>query len=272
MITESKIKIPDDVLFDATRVILSSIFGKLIAEAESRNDEELLYFALTQFRQYNKNFFPLSDNNGGNAFDSIKLNTKDLPAHYQKKRNRIHTIHFYASFDNETTKDAANYQMATKGVASVVHLKLDAIVDIDSLISTPTEVNLKKAIVKSLGFAIHELSHAVQDKSFGLADKSGSDIVDSPGTMSAEEYDKWALDPDEFHPALATEIGQFNAVLIDEAPKNKQDLHELVKIFVDPDYKDGVKSDWFASLKKQDRVRWRNAVKYFVDIVNKKAP
>lgn len=274
MINESKIKIPDSVLLTATRVILSSLFSKLFDIASERGDDELTYFTVQQFRRYNKKFFPLADNNtGGSSFMSIPLDTRDLPKHYQKQKNRIHKIHFYATFDEETTKDAASYVGAIRGVASEIQIKMNRVFDLKDLTDNPTADKLDKAVAKAVGYAIHELTHAVQDKSFGFAHPEPvADIVDAAGDISASEYDAWALDPDEFHPALASDIGDFNALLIDKKPKSVAELKELIKIFVDPTYKQGEKSAWFTSLYRQSKPKWKNAVKYFYQQAIKNAP
>ena len=192
----------------------------------------------------------------------VQFRTEELPERYRKgiRTQKVHPLTIAVGKYGDSF--GAVYTPMGKGTNPMIHVNMDALPE-----------DLDQALELVYNHLEHELQHATQD---AVLRKQHSNQFSPPELGPGEEgwsEDEYFASDIEFHPQIITAKGEFVRMLKklkEHTTINVEQARQLLKAFTTPTermpegflrYKKGWTSDFFASLYRTDKDKWKKAVR-----------
>ena len=278
ILNEGLIKVPKSTLDDTMALVGSDVFSRLFAFVEGHEDA-------IEYKSFLKNIMKNFESKWGkfdifdghtpdqHGFGKVYIRMSELDSRYIRNpndKNKIFTIQVAVGHGKGSNTSAAYYQKSP-GKPSRIAIRLPEPQFLVKHLMQPEF--LDTFFDRILGVVEHELMHSIQDMGLKtLAGKAGA-YYNADGSL---KWDKYFASEIEFGPQVVTSFHEFEATLKDHTLQGHKLTANVVKgmmwKFLNPESPpvplgDGSKWDesdaFMSSLYRQDKTKWKKAVKYF---------
>lgn len=275
---EGIIEVPTGAVNAVTSFALSDFLSRIMARLDSLDDEgfelESIYGRMAKELQSKYGAIKLSGTANGSS-GRISIPMKSLKGGYVRNkanRNKVYTLLLRTAqaTSDEQSEISAEYYRKGKGRPARLVIYMPAEKVINFYASHPEYFD--SLVDKLEGVIEHELTHAIQDMAMGEMNNN-VDYYNADGSI---DDDKYFTHPIEFDPHIKSEASDLIAFMkqlsVIGMKLDSQTLKNIIKNYVGikvdaaPEYAQMV-SQFFVSLKKNEPVKWKKAVKYFYGLI-----
>ncbi len=281
---EGKIKVPTDTYHQLMTAVCADIFSRIVTYLNSPAGDD--YFDnLLKFKQlaneYKKAFgdFDVDSEYDDRHFTTHKVYVRmdEVDPRYLKKnpnaKGKIYTILAKITASGQHERPSGEYQKKRRATAAKIEIVVPTQKSIEQVARAPELFDSMMHRIE--GIVEHELMHAIQDMAF----KQVPDELDYFDSKMDLIDDKYYTNELEFSPQLASNAKEFIAHVKDLSGMGLRLDGEVKKQlflnYVNPSSRPprGVvayTSEFFNTLYKKDKAKWKKAVKIFYGLVQGK--
>lgn len=286
---EGTINVPEKSVNDVMMFVCSDVFSRALVyladpdiSDEYYGSEQAINKLIAKYKRIYGDFELFNDlptDGSGGISGTCYINMADVDQRYfkqnQSKSKRTYKIAVLSHAHEHRTSGGAYFQMNDSGRGAKITINTPVQ---DRLVRAVNSPELFEGMLKKIhGTVHHELMHAIQD--MALNQMNGNiDYYNKSGDGTLDD-DKYYTHPIEFSPQITSSVHDYLGFLDEIENMGRSltpaDKKQLMLSFVQPGtispYGNNTLLPFFETLYKKDKAKWKKAVKYFYDLVQRKS-